>query len=820
MRNFSWLLGIVGLVAAQAAQAEEPSVPRRLRDIRRPSATLQEWDSELQKQTLAQSTMITRVRLNPTEDGLQVILETTKGETLEATSRLSGNDLIFEIANAQLQQPFQQDKPTANIASIRAISTVNNSVQVIITGISDAPDGEIVQSSSGLTISVLPSEPEEEVTVTAQKRPERAQDVPISLTVLDSQQIQDAGIRTVQDIANRTPNFSAFSSNTARVFTFYSVRGLSNSNFLSQKDVIGFYVDDIPYEYGGFIDFDLFDVDRIEVLRGPQSTLYGRNSQAGVVNIVTRRPTNKPEYRAILGYGNNDTKELGLSLSDAVIPDKLSFRLAGSFRQTDGFFRNTFLNEDEVGRQRSLNGRAELLWTPSKDWDISLRVVANSAQDGETVFSPIDSSDPYRIQYNTPGGFLNNDTFSQALRIAYRNPAFTATSITTHRTSQQRGFGEGDYSPLNIFTATYAFDNEAWTQEFRIQSPETAQNVKWLLGTYLTFSNFTTPSQDFNIIGTGTQRIVSDEDQRGFAVFGQVDVKPIDRLTLTAGLRYETNSGEVSRSTELIPEGFSSGVFSGVFNNVKRSESVLLPRFAIQYELSPDVQLYGSITRGYKPGGFNLRAENRNVLEFQPEKSWNYEFGIKSSLFNDKLTASFAYFITDVDNYQVISAGPDGLFRDVSNANVNINGLELELLAKPLPGLELNASLGYVNGRYDQYVNPFLGTDFSGNRVTYSPRITYNIGAQYRSPGGLFARAEVQGFGTTFFDDANQIRREPFALVNARIGYEGKNYSIYPFGNNLFDTRYYTQAFVFPPPNVIAAFGNRATYGVQLRLNF
>ncbi|NDJ18594.1 TonB-dependent receptor domain-containing protein [Myxacorys almedinensis] len=809
------------MIAAQAAQAEEALVPR-VREVEQPSTTLKDWNNKLQQQAIAQSqpTIITGIKLNPTREGLQLILETAKGESLKATSRLSGNALIFEIANAQLQRPFQQDKPAAGIASVKAIATPNNIVQVIITGTSDAPDGEIMQSASGAIFSVLAFEPEEEVTVTAQKRPERAQDVPISLTVLDSQQIQDAGIRSVQDIANRTPNFSAFSANTARVFTFYSVRGLSNSNFLSQKDVIGFYVDDVPYEYGGFIDFDLFDVDRIEVLRGPQSTLYGRNSQAGVVNIVTRRPTNQPEIRAILGYGSYDTKELGLSLSDAVIPDQLSFRLAGSFRQTDGYFFNRFLNDDTVGRQRSLNGRAELLWTPSEDWDISLRVAANSAQDGDGVFSAIDAANPYRVDYNTPGGFLNNDTFSQALRIAYRNPAFTATSITTHRTSKQRGFAESDYSPLDIFTATYAFANEALTQEFRIQSPETARNFKWLLGTYLNFSNFATPTQDFNIIGTGTQRIVSDEDQRGFAVFGQVDVKPSDRLTLTAGLRYETNSAEISRSTEFIPEGLSSGFFSGVFNNIERNENVFLPRFAVQYAFSPDVQVYGSVTRGYKPGGFNLRAETRNVLEFQPEKSWNYEVGIKSSLFDNKLTASLAYFITDVDDYQVISAGPDGIFRDVSNAQVNINGLELELLAKPAPGFELNASLGYVNGRYNQFVNPFLGTDFSGNRVTYSPRITYNVGAQYRSPNGLFARAEVQGFGTTFFDDANQIRRAPFALVNARIGYEGKNYGVYLFGNNLFDTRYYTQAFVFPPPNVIAAFGNRATYGVQLKLNF
>jgi iron complex outermembrane recepter protein len=826
VRIEAWLLNMIGVVLiagglAPAAQAEPGNV-RRLEEVDRPAATLAEWQSQsiAQAPVNTAATPIESIDLIPGADGFQLLLQTAAGRALTVSDRVDGNKLIFTIPNAQLAQPFERNNPVAGITKIAAATLESNVVQVTVTGVDEAPFAKVVKTAQGLTLTVAVAEAEEEIVVTAQKRSERAQDVPISLTTFDQQQVQDGGIRTIQDIANRTPNFAAFSPSTARVFSFYSVRGLSNSNFLSQKDVIGYYVDDIPYESGAFLDFDLFDVDRIEVLRGPQSTLYGRNSQGGVINITTKKPTNKPEVRAVLSYGNQNTKELGLSLSDAIIPNVLRFRVAGSYRDTDGFFTNTFLNDDRVGAQRSLTGRGELLWTPNPNLDISFKIAANSNQDREGVYSSINASDPYKVQYNVPNGYLSGDSLSQAIKIAYRNPAFNLTSITTHNRSTQFGFGEGDYSPANIFTALYGLENDAWTQELRIQSPETAKNFKWLLGTYLNFSDVSIPGQGFGIIGTGLQNIVSDENQKGFAVFGQVDVKPIERLTLTAGLRYETNSGTVTRSTEFIPEGATSGFLSGVFTDEERSDSVVLPKVAVQYALNRDLQAYGSITRGYKPGGFNYRAETRGVLEFQPEKSWNYEVGLKSSLFDNKLTANFAYFISKVNDYQVISAGPDGIFRDVSNAKVNINGLELELLAKPATGIELNASLGYVSGKFDEYTNPLTGQNNNGNRVPYAPRVTYNVGAQYRSPGGIFARAELQGVGVTLFDDENTLRREPFALVNARVGYEAKNYGIYLFANNLFDTRYYNQSFVFPPPNVIASYGNRAAYGVQLKVNF
>jgi outer membrane receptor protein involved in Fe transport len=199
---------------------------------------------------------------------------------------------------------------------------------------------------------------EEEIVVTAQKRPELSQNVPISLTVIPRQTLEDAQIDSFQKIANNTPNFSFFPTNAGGSdFSYYSIRGLNNFNFLVSQDSVGYYIDDVPFDFGAFLDLGLLDLERVEVLRGPQSTLYGRSSPAGVVNIISRPPTNTSEFRIAGGYGNYNLWEGQLSYSDAIIPDQLSFRLAGAYRARDGVFENATLNRS-VGEREQILGRA------------------------------------------------------------------------------------------------------------------------------------------------------------------------------------------------------------------------------------------------------------------------------------------------------------------------------------------------------------------------------------------------------------------------------------------------------------------------------
>ncbi|MBD2383818.1 TonB-dependent receptor, partial [Trichormus variabilis] len=667
-----------------------------------------------------------------------------------------------------------------------------------------------------------------ELIVTAQKRPEDAQDVPLSLTVIPQQEIEDAQIRSFQDIANNTPNFSFLPTTAGSAdFSYYSVRGLNNFNFLANQDTVGFYIDDVPFDYGGFLDVGLIDLERVEVLRGPQSTLYGRSSPAGVVNVISRPPSNQPEMRISALYGSYNNRELQLSLSDAIIPDKLAFRLAGAYNARDGVFDNIFLNKP-IGERSQLTGRAQILWTPTPEWNISFNAYASDNDNGNPTFSRQNAQNPFQVSQEVDG-FNRLSTNTQALKISYNGNGFRATSITSRRFSNQNTL-VGDNFPGDLLQQIIGINSTLWSQEFRLQSPESADRLRWLLGGYYESRNFNVLDDTFKytdagavafgVPAPGSDRVSAEQNRQTYAIFGQIDYKPIAPLTLFAGWRYETADAELDRRRVFVnPDGTVNPPTAEVRNATLNSDA-FIPRFGLQYRFNPNLMAYATIAKGYRPSGFNYRADTEDTRRFQEETTWTYEVGLKSSWLDDRLSANLSIFQSDVDNYQVLLTDDFGFFRNVTNANVKVTGLEFELKAKPLQGLDLIAGIGYVDSKFKNYRNPFTNGDFSNNRVPFAPELTYNLAVQYRSPGGIFARAELRGYGITYFDDANQVKQDPYALVNARIGYEGEKYGIYLYANNLFDTRYITSGFLFPPPNVTAGFGDPVTYGVRVSASF
>jgi iron complex outermembrane receptor protein len=800
----------------------------RVKDRQRAFTTVREW---LAQDAQPKPIQITGVRLNPTEQGLDVILETLDGELPAPTPTTAGNKTIVEIPNAVLVLPggqgFQSSDPEDGIASVSVTQLNATTVQITVTGTEKAATVSVRSSDRALTLSVTPTLEEEEVVVTAQKRPEPAQNVPISLTVIPRQTLEDAQIDSFQKIANNTPNFSFFPTNAGGSdFSYYSIRGLNNFNFLVSQDSVGYYIDDVPFDFGAFLDLGLLDLERVEVLRGPQSTLYGRSSPAGVVNVISRPPTNFSEFRIAGGYGNYNLRETQLSYSNAIIPDQLSLRLAGAYRARDGVFENETLDRS-VGEREQILGRAQLLWTPSKEWSVSFNSYINDANNGDPVFTRQDADDPFKT-FKAVDGFVRLNSNTQALRIGYNGSGVRATSITARRFSNQEVLaGDSFAPPLDFARSVIDFKSTVWTQEIRLQSPESADRFKWLLGGYYESRAFdANDAFDYTALGAtffglpeaGQNRVIADQLRTTYAVFGQVDFKPVEPLTLFAGLRFEASNFDIDRLRRFDTATSSTILIPRV--QLEDTSSEFIPRFGLQYRFSPTVMAYATIAKGYRPDGFNYRADTADTRRYQEEKTWTYETGVKTSWFGDRLTANFSFFHNDVDGYQVLLVDNFGFFRNIASADVSATGFEFELKAQPTKGLEFVAGLGYVNSRFTSYKNPLTGTDLSDNRVPFAPDVTYNIAVQYRAPIGIFARLELQGYGKTFFDDAHQVKQDPFALVNLRLGYEWRNYGIYVFANNLFDTRYITSGFQFPPPSVTAGFGEPVTYGFQIRATF
>lgn len=663
------------------------------------------------------------------------------------------------------------------------------------------------------------------IIVTAEKTPETINEIPISITVLDEQETEDADIGDFEDVARNTPNFSVFDGSGSRYFYNYSIRGLGNNNFLA-RDAVSFYVDDVPYDYGGFIGLDIYDLERIEVLRGPQSTLYGRSAFSGVVNVITQKPTNDYEFGASARYGNFQDFELQGNASGPIVEDRLLFRLSGGYGARDGYFNNTFLNDD-LADSSGGNGRLQLRWTPSNDWEIDLSgAFAAYVEDGIPLV-PIDD-DPFTVELSE-GGFAELNTDSQSLRIAYTQPNFRLTSVSARRFSRANQGADLDGSPLDLGLFSSDFNSTVFTQEMRLQSPETAERLQWTIGGYYESRQFNTRDDGltfgadaltlFGFPAGSADLRNSGSDERFWAVFGQASYNLTDALTLTAGLRYEHFSSTLNNLTELltIPGLPSQTIVS--FNDVNKSGDVLLPRVAVEYRFNPDLMVYGSIARGYRPGGVNYRASNTETLTFDSEIGWNFELGAKSAWFDNRLGLNLAIFYNDVDNYQVQIPGPLLITDEIANAAARIIGVELEARATPVDGLDIIAGAGYLDAEFSDFTNEFTGASFTGNRLPLAPEFTYNLAVQYRSSIGLFGRVELQGTGLTFFEEANEFRQDAYAVVNARLGYEFDNAGIYFFANNIFDTQYLTQGADIGTGRV-GQYGSPATFGLQVRGRF
>ena len=364
---------------------------------------------------LANISQVVDIQLNSASRGVELWLETADGQSLRTFKSQYGTTVNIDVTGAQLALPqasqFSQASPIDGITQVTVTPLDQHSFRIQLVGEFDGPVVQVNQVETGLMVTASPALPESStsesvmptlpdsgssapaadavpigdvdeisdgidvdesasgeglrIIVTAEKQPEDVQNVPISITVFDEQQLEDADITSFGEVADNTPNFSFFNRGESRFFSVYSVRGISNLSFASQ-DAVAFFVDDVPYDFGSFLDFDLLDLERVEVLRGPQSTLYGRSSLAGVVNVITRPPSNEFEFSGAADLGSYDDTSVRGSVSVPIVPDALFFRLSGGYSARDGYVFNTFLDED-ADDQSGWTGRAQLQWTHSED---------------------------------------------------------------------------------------------------------------------------------------------------------------------------------------------------------------------------------------------------------------------------------------------------------------------------------------------------------------------------------------------------------------------------------------------------------------------
>lgn len=646
----------------------------------------------------------------------------------------------------------------------------------------------------------------ENVTVTADKMEEDPQNLPYGISVLSDVNIIDRSVKETADIFRRMPNTHMTKTGPVGGYEkIASVRGITS--YMSGGSVYSFFVDDVYYPIA---DVNLLDVERIEVLRGPQGTLYGHNAEAAVINIITKSPENQWSGEANVSYGNYNTKEFCLTGNGALIKDKLFLRLAGRYSGHDGYYENIADGDDEVDKGETYDGKIALLFKPSEKLTADLKVNLQNYDSNYAEFSKFDNvmNGDFEVTVNDPGE-ATREFNSTSLKMAYDMETVRLTSITAALKDDTVNMNDVDFTEYDIMKGDVGAKSTLYTQEFRLNSLSKTSPLKWISGVYI----FSGEEDRHSIIDLPvyyvTSRQYGHEDSTGVAVFGQADYT-LGRFVITAGLRYEKERKDFDYEWR----GGDAIGYAEVVGSSEKSFDAMLPKFALTYNIIDIFRTYVSVARGFKSGGFNLNSEPGDA--YDAEYTWNYELGFKSELADNKVQLSAALFYIEWQDLQVEQPSyPD--FTIDNAAEATSNGAELELTLHPVSGLDIYGSVGYVDAKFDEYM---LGTeDYKDKNIPNSPSHTYSLGATLRFIEHWMVNAEINGTGEIYYNAENSKDHDSYEIVDLKAGYETEGFDVYVWANNLLDEVYVTRAFEMDG-EWFARSGDPLTLGIDFRFRF
>lgn len=638
-----------------------------------------------------------------------------------------------------------------------------------------------------------------------------------STTVISGSKFNIGGLTGSRDITALTPNLTVFDANNDRIPKF-SVRGLRENNFSVGEPILGFYVDDVPYTDLTTRGVSLYDIERVELLRGPQGTLYGASGPGGVINVRTRVPGNAWRGQAAVGYGSYNEWSARGGVSGPILQDRLAFGVSGLWNVREGFIENRTLGT-RPDEKETLAGRAQLRWTPSDPWEVLLTVSGERLNDGFVpTYDARSDVNPYTVNRDTDG-FVDTQGLSQSLKLRFETPSVKVVNTATHRTWSQDLLQDFDFSPVPIRLGFTAPDMKQWSDELRVESPEDDGPLRWLGGLYFVASDLRNDSGSVELYSVPlpgptfttsptTFRTLSELDSDTYAAFGQATYTIWDKLDLTAGIRLTYDQQAIRRVRTIEspaaffgapgPGGFPIGPLNNAFGSVETDGdfSATQPRFAAAWHFTQELQAYASVASGYQSGGFNYSNDSAALAAFNPARSWHYEAGLKSAWLEGRLEAGISGFHIETDGYQVhrfSTVDPSQAF--IINADRATSlGAELEMIVRPADGLELDASLGWVDAQFDRFTDPVNGTSLSGGTINFTPQFTANLGIEYRLPCNAYFRVDYVASGEFYLDEANTARQGAYGLLNARIGYDWKHLGIQLFGRNLLGQEYFRNA--------------------------
>ncbi len=621
----------------------------------------------------------------------------------------------------------------------------------------------------------------DEIMVTAQKQAQNEKDVPITMSVFSGVDLEDMTVESIKDIMIRTPNMSYFAAGAEGLGT-PNVRGLTAS-LRSFGTSTAMYVDGIPYTSGFGFDTLLQDIERIEVLKGPQGTLYGKNAEAGVVNVITMKPSNEFRGRVTGEIGEDSKHVASASVSGPVVKDRLFIGVSAKYYEKDGYIEDASIG-DPANDQEYRFGKVNLRLTPSDDLEVSFLAQTIRYDNGNINMNDILARDPRVITSDLNGGYYDKPSSTiSALSAAFTWNEIKFDAVLSYWNYKQDSLAEFDFTDnaMAMYHVLSLNDFQKLSGEFRAGS--TTGDVSWLIGAYTDKDDNLVDNTISMMGGAYTMYVTHELEAENKAVFAHADWALTDRFSLIGGLRYDKDKKEFSQAAAGIRD--------------EKTYATVSPKIALCYEMIPDASVFVTVSKGYRAGGFNSFAPTytgtTENLSYDKETVWNYEAGVKAGFFSNRLSFDFSVFYMDISDMQVETAVNNTYTWILNAAQATSKGAELSMEFKATGEISLFASAGYTDVTFDDFSD--AAGDYSGNTNPFAPKYNFNVGAQYRSEAGWFARADVSGYGKMYLDKANQYERDPFFLVNLKAGYEAESFDVYVYAKNLFDEVYDSEGY-------------------------
>lgn len=646
-----------------------------------------------------------------------------------------------------------------------------------------------------------------EIIVTADYRGLPVAEAPASITVLDAATINDLAVQHFEELIGNLPNLN-WSGDGHRA-KYLQIRGVGE---LAQyqgapNPSVGFVVDDIDFSGIGGIA-TLFDIDRIEVLRGPQGTRYGSNALAGLIYLQSTDPGDVFSGRLNVLLGDDDALGGGIAFGGP-LGESAGYRVSAHHYESNGFRVNPYLGRDDTNGRDETSLRARFNWTAGSNWSFKLTGMLSDVDDGYDAFA-IDNS--LTVLSDKPGKDAQR-SLGASFNIDWDGSSrFRITSVSSVVDSEidfsfDADWGNDDaWSPvLYDYVSLNDRQRMALNREIRFISKERGRifngSTDWILGFYVNQldEDLTTINQGeyfdpgFNFSDSLDDQLRSEFAAFSTAVFGQLEYPVGEAGKLTLGARVERREVDYTDSSGL---------------DLRPAENMVGGKLAYSHKITDTLIGFASLARGYKAGGFNLGFVPAGRREFSGESLWNIEVGLKSSFAGDRLQLSGSVFYSVRDDQQVETSfqiDPNDpasfVFFTDNAAEGRTVGLEADVRWKPLDGVEVYANLGLLNAEFDDFFTPQVSID--DRDQAHAPNYTAALGGIYRHASGAFARIDVTAKDDFYFDVSHNEKSQSYSVTNARLGFETESWTAQLWLRNVFDENYAVRGFFFgnEPPN-------------------